>query len=166
MKCRAGCRRLEGHLSLERRSQYAGLSSGALRVWQCAGLYAADAGVRVSRSNPLHGIQREASSYASFRFTYSPQPGIDLSPSYYTASYPGKLREAYVKQWHEGARSGPGKEPFPETMTWNGNDYDDLKPHLWKFFEAVRSRKPVPQDAVFWPPLRAGLPSRQRILFP
>jgi hypothetical protein len=24
-----------------------------------------------------------------------------------------------------------------------------VKPHLWNFFEAVRSRKPVVQDAVF-----------------
>jgi hypothetical protein len=43
----------------------------------------------------------------------------------------------------------PGKEPAPQSVTFNGNDYDDLKPHLWKFFEAVRSRKPVVQDAVF-----------------
>jgi predicted dehydrogenase len=84
-----------------------------------------------------------------FSVTYAPQAGIDLSPSYYTASYPAKLREAYVKQWHEEHDPVPGKEPFPETVTYNGNDYDDLKPHLWKFFEAVRSRKPVPQDAVF-----------------
>ena len=26
---------------------------------------------------------------------------------------------------------------------------EDLRPHLWKFFQAVRSRKPVLQDAVF-----------------
>jgi hypothetical protein len=30
-----------------------------------------------------------------------------------------------------------------------GNDYDDLRPHLWKFFQAVRSREPVVQDVVF-----------------
>jgi hypothetical protein len=24
-----------------------------------------------------------------------------------------------------------------------------VKPHLWKFFEAVRTRKPVTEDAVF-----------------
>jgi predicted dehydrogenase len=84
-----------------------------------------------------------------FSVTYAPQAGIDLSPSYYTASYPGKMKEAYLKQWHEEHDLVPGKEPLPETITYNGNDYDDLRPHLWKFFEAVRSRKPVPQDAVF-----------------
>jgi predicted dehydrogenase len=84
-----------------------------------------------------------------FSVNYAPQPGIDLSPSYYTSSYPAKLREEYVKEWHEKNDPEPGKEPALETQTWNGNDYDDLRPHLWKFFEAVRSRKPVVQDAVF-----------------
>ena len=84
-----------------------------------------------------------------FSVTYSPQPGVDVSPSYYTASYPAKLREAYLKQWHEEHDPVPGKEPCPETITYNGNDYDDLKPHLWKFFQAVKSRKPVVQDALF-----------------
>jgi predicted dehydrogenase len=84
-----------------------------------------------------------------FSVTFSPQAGVDLSPSYYTSSYPAKMREAYVKQWHEEHDPAPGKEPAPETITYNGNDYDDLRPHVWKFFEAVRSRKPVVQDAVF-----------------
>ena len=59
------------------------------------------------------------------------------------------MRNTYVKQWHEDHDPIPGQEPAPESITFNGNDYDDLKPHLWKFFEAVRSRKPVVQDAVF-----------------
>lgn len=84
-----------------------------------------------------------------FSVTYIPQPGVDLSPSYYTASFPARLRDAYVKEWHEKHDPTPGKEPAPEMVTINGNDYDDLKPHLWKFFEAVRSRKPLVQDAVF-----------------
>jgi len=84
-----------------------------------------------------------------FSLSLSPQAGVDLSPSYYTSSYPAALREAYVKQWHREHDPEPGKEPAPESLTWNGNDYDDLRPHLWNFFEAVRSRKPVVQDAVF-----------------
>jgi predicted dehydrogenase len=81
--------------------------------------------------------------------TYSPQPGVDTSPSYYTSSYPARLRDKYMKQWHEEHDPVPGKEPAPESITFNGNDYDDLKPHLWNFFEAMRSRKPVLQDMVF-----------------
>ena len=84
-----------------------------------------------------------------FSVTYIPQAGVDLAPSYYSSSFPAKMRNAYVKQWHEENDPAPGKEPAPESITYNGNDYDDLRPHLWKFFEAVRSRKPVPQDAVF-----------------
>jgi predicted dehydrogenase len=84
-----------------------------------------------------------------FSVTYAPQAGDDLSPSYYTTSYPAKMRDAYFKQWHDEHDPAPGKEPAPETITWNGNDYDDLRPHVAKFFDAVRSRKPVVQDAVF-----------------
>jgi predicted dehydrogenase len=84
-----------------------------------------------------------------FSVSYTPQAGVDLAPSYYSASFPARLRNAYVKQWHEEHDPKPGQEPAPETITYNGNDYDDLKPHLWKFFEAVRSRKSVVQDVVF-----------------
>ena len=38
---------------------------------------------------------------------------------------------------------------FLETQTYNGDDYDDLRPHLWRFFQSIRSREPVLQDAVF-----------------
>ena len=34
-------------------------------------------------------------------------------------------------------------------MDYSGNDWDDVKPHLWNFFRAVKSRKPVAEDAVF-----------------
>ena len=84
-----------------------------------------------------------------FSVTYVPQPGVDTAPSYYSASFPSAMKNTYVKQWHEDHDPIPGQEPAPESITFNGNDYDDLKPHLWKFFEAVRSRKPVVQDAVF-----------------
>jgi predicted dehydrogenase len=84
-----------------------------------------------------------------FSVTHTPQAGIDLAPSYYTTSYPAKMREAYFEQWHKEHDPQPGHEPDPATTTWNGNDYDDLKPHLAKFFDAVRSRQPVVQDAVF-----------------
>jgi predicted dehydrogenase len=84
-----------------------------------------------------------------FSVTFVPQPGVDMSPSYYSSSFPAAMRDAYVKKWHAEHDSVPGKEPAPESITFNGDDYDDLKPHLWKFFEAVRSRKPLVQDAVF-----------------
>ena len=84
-----------------------------------------------------------------FGLSYSPQPGVDLSPSYYSGSFPNRLRMPYLAQWHEEHDPKPGQEPAPESLSFKGNDYDDLRPHLWNFFEAVRSRKPVLQDAVF-----------------
>ena len=72
-----------------------------------------------------------------------------MAPSYYCYGLPARLREPYFKQWHAEHDPKPGQEPFPETQSFKGNDYDDLKPHLWNFFEAVRSRKPVVQDIVF-----------------
>jgi predicted dehydrogenase len=84
-----------------------------------------------------------------FGVSYEPQAGVDLSPSYYTGSFPAAMRAAYVAEWHKQHDPVPGQEPAPETISFSGNDYDDLKPHLYKFFQSVHSRQPVVQDAVF-----------------
>ncbi len=81
--------------------------------------------------------------------TYSPQTGEDSSPSYYDSSFPQKMRDDYVKKWHEDNDPAPGKEPALEGFTYRGDDFDDLRPHVWNYFQAVRSRKPVVEDAVF-----------------
>src|SRR5262249_23034676 len=78
-----------------------------------------------------------------------PQAGKDSSPSYYAGSFPHAMREAYERQWHQANDPKMGQEPMPETISFRGPDYDDIKPHLWNFFEAVRTRKPVVEDAVF-----------------
>jgi hypothetical protein len=65
------------------------------------------------------------------------------------SGYPGAMREAYIKQWHAEHDPKVGKEPLVESYTYKGNDWDDVKPHLWAFFQGVRSRKPVVEDAVF-----------------
>ncbi|MGC2193993.1 MAG: Gfo/Idh/MocA family oxidoreductase [Terriglobales bacterium] len=81
--------------------------------------------------------------------THVPQPGVDTSPSYYAISFPKAPREEYVKQWHAEHDPVPGQEPLADTTTYRGASYDEVKPHLWKFFQAVRTRKPVTEDAVF-----------------
>jgi predicted dehydrogenase len=81
--------------------------------------------------------------------SFSPQRGVDVSPSYYSSSFPKRLRIPYVEQWHQEHDPAPGQEPTDESLSFKGDNYDDLRPHLWNFFEAVRSRKPVLQDAVF-----------------
>ena len=85
-----------------------------------------------------------------FELRYSPQLGVDLDPSYYSAGFPAKMREEYFKQWHAEHDPAIGKEPTREdTVLYKGHDWDDMRPHLNVFFEAVRSRKPVTEDAVF-----------------
>jgi len=86
---------------------------------------------------------------AEFSVTHIPQAGVDLAPSYYCNALPARLKGPYFQKWHEENDPKPGQEPAPETTTFKGDDYDDLRPHMWKFFEAVRSRKPLLQDAVF-----------------
>jgi predicted dehydrogenase len=84
-----------------------------------------------------------------FGVSYSPQSGVELAPSYYSSSFPSKMREEYFKKWHEEHDPKPGQETANESVSYRGPSYDDLSPHLWKFFQAVRSRQPVLQDAVF-----------------
>ncbi len=80
---------------------------------------------------------------------YLPQTGEDSAPSYYTQGYPREMREAYTKKWHEEHDAAPGKEPTQEGFSYKGVSWDEEKPHLWKFFQAVKSRQPVVEDAVF-----------------
>jgi predicted dehydrogenase len=84
-----------------------------------------------------------------FTLTYIPQAGVDTSPSYYAFSFPKASREEYFKQWHKEHDAVPGKEPAFEGITYRSISWDDVKPHLWNFFQAVRTRKPVVEDAVF-----------------
>jgi predicted dehydrogenase len=84
-----------------------------------------------------------------FGLSFSPQSGSDSAPSYYDNSFPHAMRAAYEKKWHADNDPKIGQEPMPEAVNYRGPDYDDMKPHLWNFFRAVRSRKPVVEDAVF-----------------
>jgi predicted dehydrogenase len=84
-----------------------------------------------------------------FGLSFTPQSGKDTAPSYYAASFPRAMREAYEKKWHEENDPKLGQEPMPETVVIKAPDYDDVKPHLWAFFQGVRTRKPVVEDVVF-----------------
>ncbi len=71
-------------------------------------------------------------------------------PSYYTGSYPRALRDVYDTQWHKEHDLQAGQAPpLTETVSFSTPDFDDTRPHLWNFFEAVRTRKPVVEDVVF-----------------
>jgi hypothetical protein len=36
-----------------------------------------------------------------------------------------------------------------EGFSYKGTSWDEEKPHLWRFFQAVKSRQPVTEDAGF-----------------
>ena len=80
---------------------------------------------------------------------HAPQVGEDRWPSYYAYSFPREMREEYFARWHEDHDPQPGREPVGDSTTYQGPDWDDLAPHLWTFFEAVTTRSPVVEDAVF-----------------
>ena len=84
-----------------------------------------------------------------FGMTFTPQNGMETSPSYYTGSFPGAMRQEYVRRWHEENDRKLSELPMAETISFRGNDYDDVRPHLKTFFDAVRTRTPVVEDAVF-----------------
>jgi len=80
--------------------------------------------------------------------TITPQGGDDTSPCYYTNSFPKPLREQYLKDWHaDHDVANPPTEV--QSTRYAGPSWDDIKPHLWNYFQAVRSRKPVTEDVVF-----------------
>lgn len=91
------------------------------------------------------GILEATGSYLK----YIPQPGIDLSPSYYDTSFPGKMKAEYEAEWYSKNAPKPGKEPAYEEVLYKGHDWDDVRPHLLRFFESVKSRSAVDEDAVF-----------------
>jgi len=73
----------------------------------------------------------------------APQNGKDNYPSYYTGSYPHAMREAYLEKWHQENDPKLGQATaMPETISFTGPELRRVKPHLWTYFEAVRTRKP------------------------
>ena len=81
---------------------------------------------------------------------YSPQTGQDTSPSYYANGFPRAMHAEYVKQWHAEHDLKPGQpQPVYEDTLYRVDDWDDTAPHQWNFFQAVKSRNPIAEDAVF-----------------
>ena len=80
---------------------------------------------------------------------YFPQLGTEIEPSYYADSFAKKIREDYQREWHTKHDPQPGKEDIIAGRTLRGPSFDWETPHLANFFQAVRSRQPVFEDAVF-----------------
>ena len=84
-----------------------------------------------------------------FAINYYPQTGEDTAPSYYAYGYEQKMREAYFKEWHDKHDPAPGKEPTLDGFNYKGDSWDDQRPHMWRYMQAVKTRQPVTEDAVF-----------------
>lgn len=80
----------------------------------------------------------------------SPQLGIDMRPSYYTSSFPRKMKADYAAQWHSIHDAELPHGAIPEDTVYRsaGGPGDDVL-HMGNFFSAVKSRRPVAEDAVF-----------------
>ena len=81
--------------------------------------------------------------------SYTYQTGKDNAPSYYDAGFPQSMREKYEREWHQKNDPPIGDEPISQQVDYSGDNWDDLRPHLWTFFQAVKTRQPVVEDAVF-----------------
>ena len=85
-----------------------------------------------------------------FELRHSRTTGVDTAPSYYSFSFPAKMRDEYVKQWHaehdRATRQGTGARRYVSIAATTGTI---VRPHLQNFFQSVKSRKPVTEDAVF-----------------
>jgi predicted dehydrogenase len=81
--------------------------------------------------------------------TLTPQLGRDTSPSYYAWSFPQAMRDRYFAEWHRENDPVLAALPLEETRMLRGPDWDDTKPHLANFFDAVRTRRQVVEDAQF-----------------
>src|SRR5258708_16876513 len=56
---------------------------------------------------------------------FSPQSGLDESPSYYAYSFPRALRDQYFKQWHAEDESRLFKASMPESLSFPSPDFGD-----------------------------------------
>ncbi len=92
--------------------------------------------------------------------------GWILDPSYYASVFPAKMREEYFKQWHAEHDPPLGKEPLREDTVYKGHDWDDMRPHLNVFFQSVKSRKPVTENAGVRQPCRSRLSYGERVVLP
>ncbi len=82
--------------------------------------------------------------------TVSPQDGADHSPSYYANSFPKPLRDEYMESWYEEHGPKAGAQKAVEAHRYEAPPGHDItREHLWNFFEAVRNRRTVVEDATF-----------------
>ena len=84
---------------------------------------------------------------AGAQVRHSPQRGVDTRPSYYTSSFPRAMRAEYAAQWHSAHDAE--RVPITENAIYQASGEDDGVVHMRNFFQAVKSRQPLLEDATF-----------------
>ena len=81
--------------------------------------------------------------------TYIPQDGQDHGPSFLSGTWPKQLRADYLAKWREEHPLERQMESVEGTHFTVPPGYNETREHLWNFFDAVRTRRPVVEDATF-----------------
>ena len=82
------------------------------------------------------------------------------------ASFPAKLREEYQATGTRSTIRNSAKSRLTRTPSTRGHDWDDMRPHLNVFFQSVKSRKPVTEDAGLRQSCRDCVPHGERVVLP
>lgn len=81
--------------------------------------------------------------------TFTPQDGLDHGPSFLSGTWPKALREDYLAKFRADHPYQHDAQAQEVTRYSAPPGYSDTREHLYNFFDAVRTRKPVVEDATF-----------------
>src|SRR5258707_10258002 len=70
-------------------------------------------------------------------------------PRSYSSVLPRATREKPVTKFPHEHDPAPGKETSLQGFTFRSASWDEEKPHLWTYFQAVRTRQRNVEDVVF-----------------
>lgn len=81
--------------------------------------------------------------------TFTPQDGLDHGPSFMTGTWPKALREDYLAKFRAEHPYQHDAKAAEVTRYATPPGYSETREHLYNFFDAVRTRKPVIEDATY-----------------
>lgn len=81
--------------------------------------------------------------------TLTTQDGTNHKPEGSSHAFPRALRQAYERKWHEENDERLANLGAETVVFRAPAGYDDDWAHMQKFFDSVRTRKPVVEDAAF-----------------
>jgi predicted dehydrogenase len=81
--------------------------------------------------------------------THTTQDGLDHGPSFMMGTWPRKSRVEYLERWRQENLYQPGAQSVLSTGYHTPPGYNESRDHLWNFFDAVRTRRAVVEDATF-----------------